>query len=238
KKNLLEYTDSLYAAFLEKAALRFEQGETNIVEKATAATQRGQVGQQLKQLVQDYDILQSRLKWLLHTDADVEPDSSTAFKMELPPVPDTTALPQHPYLRLLAQQQQISALQYRVEKAKLLPDLFVAYNNTSIRGTGADDRVYSAGDRFQSVQVGVGIPLFFQAQKARISAGRVHQALAQHRYEAGLQQMQAQYRQALIQYDKTLQAVHYYESNALQQADTVINGANEQYLNGEINYLE
>ncbi|GAA0546782.1 CusA/CzcA family heavy metal efflux RND transporter [Chitinophaga japonensis] len=237
KKHLLEYTDSLYATFLEKAALRFEKGETNIVEKATAATQRGQAGQQLKQLLQDYDILRSRLKWLLHTDADVEPDS-TALKMALPPVADTAALSQHPYLRLLSQQQQISAQQYRVEKARLLPDLFVAYNNTSIRGMGADDRYYSSSDRFQSVQVGVGIPLFFQAQKARINAGRINQALAQQKYEAGLEQMQAEYRQALIQYDKTLQAVHYYESSALQQADTMIRGANEQYLNGEINYLE
>ncbi|HEY0609678.1 MAG TPA: CusA/CzcA family heavy metal efflux RND transporter [Chitinophaga sp.] len=238
KKQLLGYTDSLYAAFLDKATLRFEQGESNIVEKATATTQRGQVNQQLKQLEQDYSILQSKLKLLLNTATDVVPDDHTALKMEAPAIADTGALAQHPYLQLLAQQQQISAMQYGVEKAKLLPDLFVAYNNQSFKGIGADDKYYSAGTRFQSVQVGVGIPIFFHAQKARISAQKVNQTLAENNYQAGMQQVQAQYDQVLKQYHKTLQAVRYYEDTALQNAETVINGANEQFINGQINYLE
>ncbi len=123
KRQLMGYIDSLYASFLEKAALRFEKGETNIVEKATAAAQRGQVGQQLKQLEQDYGILQSKLKWLLNTSTPVEPDS-TALKMEIPAIADSAQLSQHPYAQLLAQQQQITAMQMGVEKAKLLPDLF------------------------------------------------------------------------------------------------------------------
>ncbi|HEY1166065.1 MAG TPA: CusA/CzcA family heavy metal efflux RND transporter [Chitinophaga sp.] len=238
KKQLLSYTDSLYAAFLDKASLRFEQGESNIVEKATATTQRGQVNQQLKQLEQDYSILQSKLKLLLNTTNDIVPDSNTQLKIAPPAIADTGALAQHPYLQLLAQQQQISAMQYGVEKARLLPDLIVAYNNQSFKGTGADDKYYSAGTRFQSVQLGVGIPIFFHAQKARISAQKVNQTLAQNNYEAGLQQVQAQYEQALKQYYKTQHAVRYYEDTALENAATVINGANEQFINGQINYLE
>jgi cobalt-zinc-cadmium resistance protein CzcA len=237
KKQLLAYMDSLYASFLEKATLRFDQGETNIVEKATATTQRGQAKQQLLQLEQDYNILQSKLRLLLNTEAAVEPDHSP-LKMQPPQMADTSALAQHPFLQVLAQQQEISALQYRVEKAKLLPGLFVAYNNTSIKGTGADDKFYSASTRFQSVQLGVGIPLFFHAQKARINAQRIQQTLAENKYQAGVQHLRAQYEQALRQYHKTLQAVRYYEDTALENADTVIKGANEQFLNGQINYLE
>ncbi|HEU4551326.1 MAG TPA: CusA/CzcA family heavy metal efflux RND transporter [Chitinophaga sp.] len=237
KQQLLGYMDSLYAAFLDKATLRLQQGESNVVEKATAAAQRGQVGQQLYQLQQDYGILQSKLKLLLNTAADVEPDS-TPLKMELPPMADTAALLQHPYLQLLAQQQQISHLQYSVEKARLLPDLFVAYSNTSIRGTGADDKYYAAGDRFHSIQVGVGIPLFFQAQKARINAQKISQSLAENNYQAGVQQIQSQYTAAQQQYRRALQAVRYFEGAGLQNADTMIKGANEQFMNGEINYLE
>lgn len=237
KKQLLAYIDSLYASFLDKATLRFEQGESNIVEKATATTQRGQVNQQLLQLEQDYSILRSKLKLLLNTEEAVEPAEGN-LKMDLPAVADTGALAQHPYLRLLAQQREISDMQYSVEKARLLPDLLVAYNNTSIKGTGADDRYYSGATRFQSVQVGVGIPIFHHAQKARISAQKINQTLARNNYEAGVQQMQAQYEQALQQYHKALQAVRYYEDTALQNADMVIRGANDQFLNGQINYLE
>jgi len=237
KQQLLRYIDSLYAAFLDKATLRLKLGESNIVEKATATAQRGQAGQQLNQVSQDYSILQSRLKLLLNTTADVEPDQAP-LKMELPVITDTAGLLQHPYLQLLAQQQQISAMQYGVEKARLLPDLLVAYNNTSIKGTGADDKYYSASTRFQSVQVGIGIPIFFGAQKARISAQKINQTLAENNYQAGVQNLQSQYDQALKQYNKALQAVSYFEDTGLQNADTVIQGANDQFLNGEINYLE
>ncbi|HEY8916453.1 MAG TPA: TolC family protein, partial [Chitinophaga sp.] len=237
KQQLLRYIDSLYAAFLDKATLRLKLGESNIVEKATATAQRGQAGQQLNQVSQDYSILQSRLKLLLNTAEDVEPDQAP-LKMELPVITDTAGLLQHPYLQLLAQQQQISAMQYGVEKARLLPDLLVAYNNTSIKGTGADDKYYSASTRFQSVQVGIGIPIFFGAQKARISAQKINQTLAENNYQAGVQNLQSQYDQALKQYHKALQAVSYFEDTGLQNADTVIQGANDQFLNGEINYLE
>ncbi len=114
----------------------------------------------------------------------------------------------------------------------------MAYNNTSIKGTGADDKYYGAGTRFQSVQVGVGIPIFSRAQHSRISAQKIQQTLAENNYQAGVQQLQAQYEQALKAYGKALQAVSYYESEGLLHADAVISGANEQYLNGEINYLE
>ena len=50
KQKILLQNDSMYSDFLLKSNLRFEKGESNILEKATAETQRGQIAIQLNQL--------------------------------------------------------------------------------------------------------------------------------------------------------------------------------------------
>src|SRR5215213_1960239 len=73
KRNILLQSDSLYAEFLRKATLRFQKGETNILEKTTAETQRGQIALQLQQLEQDRSVLKVQLKFLLQSDTDFVP---------------------------------------------------------------------------------------------------------------------------------------------------------------------
>src|SRR5205814_1266681 len=113
-----------------------------------------------------------------------------------------------------------------------------AYNNMSMRGAGADNKTYGASTRFSSAQLGIGIPLFSGAQKSRIAASRIDQQITANNYAAGLQSLQSQYQQALQQYNKQLQTVAYYESNALKNVETITGTANKQFLGGDINYLE
>jgi cobalt-zinc-cadmium resistance protein CzcA len=138
----------------------------------------------------------------------------------------------------LAQQEQVSIAKLKLEKSKLSPDLTAAYNNTSMKGFGADDIYYPSSKRFQSVQVGVGIPLFGGAQRNLIKASDINIQAAKNSYAAGLQNLQYQYQQALLQYNKSIATINYYEKSALPNADTIIAIANDQFLNGDINYLD
>jgi cobalt-zinc-cadmium resistance protein CzcA len=237
KQILLKHTDSIYVTFLQNAELRLNAGASNILEKTTAETQRGQIHIQLKQLENDYSIVQMQFKLLLNTNIDFIPQESD-FKLALPQFADTTAIEQHPYIKQLQHQQQIGLSKYKLEKSKLLPDIFAAYNNMTIRGVGADDNFYSSSNRFQSFQIGFGIPLFFGSQKSSISAMKINTLLTQNNYDLGLKTMQSEYLQAVSSYNKNLQTVNYYESTALKNADMIIKTANLQFQNGEINYLE
>ncbi len=237
KQKLLQHSDSIYANFLEKAELRFEKGETNILEKTTAETQRGQVSQQLKQLQQDFAITQLQLRSLLNTTTDFIPQQENS-KLQLNALPDTSYLNNYAYIKFLQQQHQVSEARLKLEKSKMLPDLFAAYNNMTMRGNGADNKYYSGSTRFQSVQVGIGIPLFSSVQKNNIRAMTINAELAHNNYFAGLKTLQTQYLQALQQYNKNLQTVNYYETTAVKNADIIIQTANLQFVNGDINYLE
>jgi cobalt-zinc-cadmium resistance protein CzcA len=237
KKKLLQHTDSMYATFQKNAELRFQKGESNILEKATAETQRGQINQQLMQIDQDFVVVQIQFKMLLNTMTNYIP-VETETKLPLPVLADTSAINRHPYVNLLRQQQETSRINYRLERSKLCPDLFFTYNNMSMRGFGADEQFYPSSARFQSFQVGIGIPIFFGSQRSSISAAKINWSISQNNYAIGVQTIQTHYQQAWRNYSKNIQAINYYETSALKNADTITKTANQQFQSGDIGYLE
>jgi heavy metal efflux system protein len=236
KKKLLIGIDSIYSEFLNKANLRFQKGESNVLEKATAENQQGQIAIQLKQLQQDIEIAQLQFQLALNTSTPFIP-SEENFKKRFSDI-TISDLEQSPRIQFLQQQKQIASANTQLQKTKLSPDLILGYNNTSIRGIGADDKYYSPSKRFHAVQVGVGIPLFNGAQKARINASKVNEAIADNSYLLGLQALQKAKETALIDYQKFLQTATWYEQVALKSAETISSTATKQFINGDINYLE
>jgi cobalt-zinc-cadmium resistance protein CzcA len=237
KEKLLLKNDSIYRAFLQKANLRYTKGESNVLEKITAETFRGNISIQLKQLQQDLDVTQLQFRLAINSTTLFIPYEPNV-KLNLVVSLDSSLVNQHPFLKIIEQQKKVSIIHQKLEKAKLLPDFNVGYYNMSMRGTGADSKLYGSSSRFQSVQVGIGVPLFFGAQKAKINASKVNQKIAENNYTQELMLLQNQYKYALSQYQTNLATVNYFESTALKNAITIYETANKQFLNGEINYLE
>jgi cobalt-zinc-cadmium resistance protein CzcA len=236
KKELLMHADSLFEAFLKTAELRLKVGETNILEKTTAESQRGQLSVQLKELQDDFKLMQLRFKWLLNSPVDYIP-GERENNLEFPATADSS-LYQHPALILLEQQQKLSIAKVALERSRLLPDLLLGYSNTSIRGAGADGKHYSGSHRFSSVQAGIGVPIFTKGQKAVITGSKTGARIAENNYHLGKIELQQRYQEALTAFNKYKNTTRYFESTALKNADTIIRTANIQFANGEINYLE
>ncbi|PJA07117.1 MAG: CusA/CzcA family heavy metal efflux RND transporter [Flavobacteriales bacterium CG_4_10_14_0_2_um_filter_32_8] len=237
KQKILLQNDSVYASFLEKANLRFHHGESNVLETATAETQRGQIAIQLNQLKNDVEITQLQFQLLLNTTSVFTPLAEKP-KIDFTALLDTTAINNHPQIKVLQQQKQISLVNTQLEKSKLLPELNFGYNTQSIQGTGPDNVWYSKSDRFNFIQFGVGIPLFFFSQKAKISSAKTLELISENNYQIGLQTMQNELQSVFKQYQTHLQTVNYFENTALKNANTITKTANQQFANGDINYLE
>ncbi len=237
KKKLLAYSDSLYGVFNKKAILRLEKGETNILEKISSETQLGQIKMQLNQLNKDLDVLLLQFQLLLNTHIAYYPNYQNP-KLTLIGYADTSLLNNHASIQIIKHQQELANASVDLEKAKLLPDLSIGYNNTSIKGMGADNQLYGVGSRFGAVQVGVGIPIFTKAQKTKIEGAEFSRKIAESNYSIAVQNMQTQYQIVYTQYLKQLQSIDYYESKALKNAEIISTTANIQLANGGINYLE
>jgi cobalt-zinc-cadmium resistance protein CzcA len=237
KRKILLANDSVYASFLEKATLRFAKGETNVLEKATAETQRGQISIQLNQLKNDIEIFQMQFQLLLNTQTVFIPTADNP-KLNYTATLDTSAVSNHPQLKVLEQQKNISLVNTQLQKSKLLPDLNIGYNNTSITGVGPDNVYYPKSYRFNSVQFGIGVPLFFGSQKGKINSSKMLELISENNYQFGLQSLKTELQAVYKNYQTQLQTVKYFEETALQNANTITNTANLQFTNGDINYLE
>jgi len=236
KQKLLQKTDSLYSEFLRKANLRFEAGESNILEKTTAEIQRGQITIQLNQLTTDLDILKLQFQLLLNTTTEFIPNDD--FKMKRNAVLDTAFIENHPSIQLLQQEKLVSVKNTQLEKARFLPDLTFAYSNMSMRGTGSDNVTYDGSTRFQSAQIGIGVPIFYGSRKAKINASKSLEKVRETNYLVGVQQFDVEYKKAINQAGHFSKSVAYYEQMGLKNAELIIKTAYTQFTNGEINYLE
>ena len=237
KEKLLQKSDTLFLEFQKKSNLRFQKGESNILEKTTAENQHGSILLQLIQLQQEKEIVKSQFQLLLNSETDFIP-KATNLKLILDKTIDSTLVAQHPNLKVLEQQKKISLASTKLEKSKLLPSLNFGYNNTSITGTGANDIVYDKSTRFQSGQIGLGIPLFGGSQKAKITAAKIQESISENEFQRGKLELKMHYQNALLQYQKDLEKLDYFEKIALSNAQTIIETAKKQFYNGEINYLD
>lgn len=239
KEKLLQRTDSIFSRYQQMAQLRFDKGETNLLEKTSLDNQVQQVHMQLQMLSADKKMMQAEMAVLLDSSVavqvtDVLNDASILF--------DSSTLSKHPFLNYYEQQQKIATAQTQFEKAKLQPEWLIGYSNQSIIGYQMSKEMtetyYDGGKRFSTVQLGLGIPIFNKAQKARIKAAEQKEKIANASTEFAMQQLNLNLQQQWNEYIKYQNVVQYYKSSALQQSDVIIKTANLNYKNGEINYIE
>src|SRR5690606_19746998 len=117
-KKVLLGVDSIYSEFLMKANLRFEKGESNILEQATAQNQQGQIRTQLDELHRDIEINQYRFQLLLNSKETFIPVADK-FKMDFNEGDFPANLSDMPAIKLLEQEKQIALANSQVQKSKL-----------------------------------------------------------------------------------------------------------------------
>jgi cobalt-zinc-cadmium resistance protein CzcA len=237
KRQLLIEIDSLFSNYRTIATLRFEKGEQNILEKATAENQQSQIHLQLIQLQGDIEIVQLQFQLLLNTETVYVPETNTAVFKRLPSDIDTSLLCTDPNLRYLKQQEIVAQATTQAERQKLLPDIHLGYNRMGMRENGTDP-MYDGNLRLQYINFGLGIPLFFGGQKAKITASKMQETIAKNGYETQKQLVENAYLTAVETYKNHQQMVDYFETVSLQNAQTITETANQQFLSGNIDYLE
>ncbi|MBC8156171.1 MAG: TolC family protein, partial [Bacteroidetes bacterium] len=157
-------------------------------------------------------------------------DTTLPLRRELPAglIAADSSLLGTPVLALLQQERVVSRQQTLLEQQRLKPDLILGYQNQSI--------LREAG--FNIVQAGVSIPIFSKGIKARISAARINEQIAENNLTYTQAQLSGQL--AILQQnaDALRQSLIYFEQSALPQARLIQSTALKSYRAGEIDYVE
>lgn len=241
RQQLLLKLDSVYSRVLQAASLRLKAGETNQLEKTSAEAQVAHLKIQLKQLQTDLLIAQQKMQWLLNSDVFYLPDMTIAAST-VAALPDTGSTASHPLVKYREEQMKLVIAQTALERNKLVPDLSAGYNNMSIVGyqsaDGITQKYYGPGQRFGTVNLTMGIPLFTKAARNKVKAGKLGEEAALLNVKVADQQLKSQLLQYNEEFKKQQQLVQYYNSEGLAQSELIISHATQNYEKGQISYLE
>lgn len=233
KEKLLLKSDSIYSEFLRKSTLRFDKGESNVLEKATAENQSGQIKIQLKEIQSDYKIMQSQFKMLLNADKDLVPFSDK-ITMDFNERSADNKMTNHPGIKLFEQELSTNKAEISLEKSKKLPELI----------GGVYWQTFKANTTFQDSyngvygQLGVALPIFNSSLGNRKKALETKTQIAENNLSLEKLKLQNQYQELLQEYQKNKTTIEYYQTKALKSVDIVTKAANDKFINGDINYLE
>jgi cobalt-zinc-cadmium resistance protein CzcA len=218
------YLDSLYAAFAVAAKRRLETGEASLLEKLTAESKQKEIGLRSSEAKSEKSNALMRLASLLGMNEEIQISAT--------PVVLNSGMPQdmHPGLSWYQASKMQAKYQTQVEQQYLLPDV----NVNLFRGTNL-----AAGSKiYPGFEVGVGIPLFFGAQSAKIKAGKLVQE--QVGLEADNFQMRLDNQVAVLQKKlaQQSQVISYFEQEGMRLANQLQSQATRSFSEGEIDFLQ
>ncbi|OYU95431.1 MAG: CusA/CzcA family heavy metal efflux RND transporter [Bacteroidetes bacterium B1(2017)] len=236
KERILLSYDTAIVEQLKFSRLRMRAGESNIIENASAEQQRAESMKLLQQTSLEKQACLIRFQLLLGTDNLFLPkDSIIRIPLQLK---DTVNLGSSPYLMRLQKQKDISLGKLKTERSKYFPEFQFGYQNMSITGTGADNIFYPRSQRFQAIQLGVGVPLFFGStqSKSKALSYELKARELEYQYTKSMMSEQVQNLQRqLLALDKLCV---YYETVALPQAKKAREAAWSQFKQGSLNFME
>lgn len=239
RKEIFERTDSVYSSYQKMAQLRYEKGESNLLEKTTIDNQVMQNKQFLLMNESDTKSVQAELALLIQEGVVIEPSDKLVVQQQLY---DTAMLNRHPELKMYEAQTARAKSETELEKSRLKPEWLIGYNNQSLMGwmtyKDRSERFFNAGNRFSSLTLGMSVPFFNKSRKAKIEAATIQEEVT--RAEAGMAAIHLRTRllHCLQNREKLNANLAYYKTSAIPQSNTIIQTAGLQYKNGQINYIE
>jgi heavy metal efflux system protein len=241
KQKLLSYQDSLFSGFQRAAELRARAGETNRLEMITARSQSLEIRNQLFEVSSDIGTYSRKLMVLMNCRKTVIPSETELHKIDAGFPQDSTRLEQSPLLGYVQQQVEVSRLNKKLEQSQMLPDLSIGYFNQTIIGTqevNGMPREFGPDFRFQGVQAGIAIPLWFGPYASKSKAAKINENIARTDAENYSLSIAGSYQSALDEYKKYSVTIDYYEKQAIPESDLIIEQSTRAYRTGEMDYLD
>ncbi len=241
KQKLLSYQDSLYSGLLRAAELRAKAGETNRLEMITARSQSLEIKNQLYLVSSDIVISSRKLTVLLNSKSALVPAVQELQRIDFKPGSDSSSVEQNPLLGYMKEQIEVSQIEKKLEQSQAWPDLNIGYFSQTIIGTqdvnGAPQN-FGKDDRFDGVQAGITVPLWFFPYTSKAKAAKIAADIAQTDADNYSISIAGTYQSLLDEYNKYSSNVEFYENQAVPEADLIIQQATLSYKAGALDYLD
>ena len=225
RHRLYQQVDSLYLQYSQAAKSSYEKGATSYLEMLNAQSKHNEASVLKAQMQHDINIAYENLRTLMNYDSAFvvrEP----SLEMQMLKEDSVHSDPGYQYLQNAG--LKLDA-ELKVDKQMLLPDFTLSYFNGTNR--------YQDAARYQGFEVGLGVPLFFGEQRARVKAKQFSMEAStnlQTHYVLQYENRRAELKSGL---SKFIEAIQNYESTGKELATELVRSSQLSYSAGEIDYF-
>ncbi len=226
----LEKQDSIYSGIAAAADRQFNAGQIDFVAKTFAASQYGEVHNQLLQAQADAMLALRQLQ--LYTGITDSITTSPFVKssgslMITGVITDSATLASTPYIQYYLQTQSVAKKSLQLERNKALPGFSFGYMNQGLKNTEIPLRL----------RAGINIPIWFWQYSAAIKAAKTNFQITQQNTLAQQLNLNSKLQQSKNDAMKFQTSLTYYESVGVQQSNDLISASGRMFGAGQIDYI-
>lgn len=236
---LLEENASTLSRYTDVAEKHYAAGESRQLELLQAQRMRRENNLELQTAKAELSNAQTLLKQLMNADFIVMPANESLKPLTLSDYTfdyTQTAEAEYDAYRIKALERAIT-----VAKGGYAPSLSVQFNRQMVISSWnpyKQDRSRFSGGNFMGFEVGIGIPLFYSATKARVKAAKREHEAAEMSLVQKKQEKKREYEQTLRRCHEAKLRIDSYDNIEAEQAVEMKRLAQLEYENGEIGYVE
>lgn len=239
KLRVLESQDSLLAQYRTLAEKRYKAGEPRQLELLSAERLQRENKMEVLAAHNELETAQLLLSRLVGSVETVEPKEDSLLPLDWKQASynySQTPDGQYSADRLKASEQAV-----RVAKNGFAPSLSLSLRNQLVISSWNpydQDRSRFDGGNFMGFEVGVGIPLFYGATRAKVKAARKEREMIALEIKEQEQLRQQEYLSALSRMNAAYVRYTYYNEEGRERSDKMAEQGLLEYSQGEISYLE
>lgn len=239
KLRVLESQDSLLAQYRTLAEKRYKAGETRQLELLSAERLQRENKMEVLAAHNELETVQLLLSRLVGSVETVEPKEDSLLPLDWKQASYNYS--QTPDGQYSADRLKVSEQAVRVAKNGFAPSLSLSLRNQLVISSWNpydQDRSRFDGGNFMGFEVGVGIPLFYGATRAKVKAARKEREMIALEIKEQEQLRQQEYLSALSRMNAAYVRYTYYNEEGRERSDKMAGQGLLEYSQGEISYLE
>lgn len=240
KLRILESQDTILARYEDIATKRYQAGEVRQLEPLNASRLRSENQLELSVVQTEYANTQAELARLLGADIKVEPSIQLDSSLFVLPSSLPFNFAQTPEGQLAESRLHVADEAIKVEKSAYAPSITLSLRTQMvIKGWNPYhvDRGWNDGN-FMGFEIGVGLPIFTRATKARVRAARKEREQMQLQNQNEANAKYCEYTIANNRLHVARNRLSYFISKGNGEAAKSADISAKAYESGEISYIE
>ncbi len=219
---LFEQIDELYKTFEKSATVKFEQGESNYLEKLTASMKRGEIALKLEQSQDNILEAYQELRMWTQSSGPLSVGESQFAQLS---ITDSTG----DVLGYFSSSVDIARSELSIAKSDWLPN----FQFELFRGLDPGKT-----ESYNGFQIGLGIPLWPRSTNANVKAARLGARQADLEYQNQRLLLSESRKTMKLRVDKLQRSLEFYQGDGNVLSDAITETASKAYDAGEIDFLQ